>query len=66
MLLFGRLKYDPVKELIDYVMKEGRVNDFSESSSSISDSVIIKFLYIYLFFRVKFKKQIIFKRIKML
>jgi hypothetical protein len=37
MLLFGRLKEDPVKELIDYVVKEGRVNDFSESNNALSD-----------------------------
>jgi hypothetical protein len=37
MLLFGRLKDDPVKELLDYVVKEGRVNDFSESNSALTE-----------------------------
>lgn len=33
MLLFGRLKEDPVKELIENVVKEGRVNDFTDCSN---------------------------------
>lgn len=34
MLLFGRLKEDPVKELIEYVVKENRVNDFGETMTT--------------------------------
>lgn len=37
MLLFGRLKEDPVKELIEYVIKENRVNDFNEFSSALNE-----------------------------
>ena len=40
MLLFGRLKECPVKELIDYVVKEGRVNDFSESTNTLNEQVM--------------------------
>lgn len=32
MLLFGVLKADPIKEFVEHVIKEGRVNDFTESS----------------------------------
>jgi hypothetical protein len=37
MLLFGTIKVDPVKELIDYVIKEGTVNDFSDCSNILND-----------------------------
>ena len=32
MLLFGVIKADPIRELLEYVIKEGRVNDFSDCS----------------------------------
>ena len=32
MLLFGVLKADPIKEFVEHVIKEGRVNDFAECS----------------------------------
>lgn len=37
MLLFGRLKEDPVKELIEYVVKENRVNDFGETITCLNE-----------------------------
>lgn len=37
MLLFGRLKEDPVKELIEYVVKENRVNDFVDNATSLNE-----------------------------
>ncbi|CAF0723942.1 unnamed protein product [Brachionus calyciflorus] len=37
MLLFGRLNQDPVKELVEYIMKEGRVNDFSEVNLTLNE-----------------------------
>ena len=37
MLLFGRLKDDPVKELIEYVVKENRVNDFVDNATSLNE-----------------------------
>ena len=39
MLLFGNLNQDPIKELLDFVIKEGRANDFAASNSSINEQV---------------------------
>jgi hypothetical protein len=44
MLLFGKLKEDPVKELIEYIVKENRVNDFSDFSSLNEQVFFVCFL----------------------
>ena len=41
MLLFGVSKPNPVKDLFDHVIKEGRVNDFSDCSNNLNDFVSI-------------------------
>ena len=37
MLLFGNLNKDPIKELLDYVIKEGIANDFSDHNKAINE-----------------------------
>ena len=39
MLLFGNKNEDPIKELIEYVIKEGRPNVFTDSVNNLSDQV---------------------------
>jgi hypothetical protein len=39
MLLFGTLNADPIRELVDFIVKEGRINDFNDSSSTITEQV---------------------------
>ena len=37
MLLFGNLNKDPIKELLDYVIKEGIANDFGDHNKAINE-----------------------------
>ena len=39
MLLFGVSKPNPVRDLFEYVIKEGRVNDFSDCSNKLNEFV---------------------------
>lgn len=55
MLLFGKHNQDPIKELVDYVIKEGKVNDFSDTNSALNEQVYFKIIF---FFNFKvFKKD---------
>lgn len=39
MLLFGKHNKDPIKELVDYVIKEGKVKNFSDSNQALNEHV---------------------------
>ena len=41
MLLFGTIKTDPVRELFDYIIKEGKANEFGDYSNNFNDQVSI-------------------------
>lgn len=39
MLLFGKHNKEPIKELVEHVIKEGKVNDFSDSNKALNEEV---------------------------